>query len=154
MDPSGETPVDPVRPRGMLRIDENLRLPLGELSYVTSRSSGPGGQNVNKVETRVTLLFDVDGSPSLSEEQKARLGERLATRINKEGVMRVVASKHRTQKANRAAARERFADLLAGALKKRRRRRKTRVPKAAKRRRLEDKRHRSELKRRRRSVDD
>ncbi len=137
-----------------MRIDERLDIDDAELSYATSRSSGPGGQNVNKVETRVTLLFPVETSPSLSEEQKARLGERLATRISKEGVLRVVSQKHRTQAANREAARERFAELLRDALAPVRRRRRTRVPKAVREKRLESKRRRARLKRERRVPSD
>ena len=72
----------------MLRLNDQLSLPESELSYRTSRSSGPGGQNVNKVETRVTVLFDVAASPTLSEEQKTRIRERLATRLDKQGVLR------------------------------------------------------------------
>ncbi len=79
-----------------------------ELRFTYSRSSGPGGQNVNRVETRVTLLFDVLGSPSLSEGHKRRIASLLATRINKEGILRVVSQRHRTREANRRAARERF----------------------------------------------
>ncbi len=137
-----------------MRIDERLDIDDAELSYATSRSSGPGGQNVNKVETRVTLLFPIETSPSLSEEQKARLGERLATRISKEGVLRVVSQKHRTQAANREAARERFAELLRDALAPVRRRRRTRVPKAVREKRLESKRRRARLKRERRVPSD
>jgi ribosome-associated protein len=118
-----------------------------ELRFTYSRSSGPGGQYVNRVETRVTLLFDVDGSPSLTDEQKRRIRRRLATRINKEGVLRVVSQRHRTREANRRAAIERFEELLAEALRSRRPRRKTRVPERAKRRRVETKRRRGEVKR-------
>jgi len=85
----------------MVVVSDTLEIPDSELSFVTSRSSGPGGQNVNKVDTRVTLLFDVAQSPSLSEAQRALLLERLPGRINKEGVMRVVSQRHRTQSANR-----------------------------------------------------
>lgn len=138
----------------MLEVNESLALPERELSYRTTRSSGPGGQNVNKVETRVTVLFDVESSPSLSEEQKARVREHLATRIDKAGVLRVVSQKHRTQAANRDAARSRLAGLLADALRERRTRRKTRPPKAVDRRRLDEKRRRGELKRLRRSPID
>jgi ribosome-associated protein len=130
----------------MVRINSGLSIPDGELSFTFSRSGGPGGQNVNKLNTRVTLLFDVAGSPSLSKAQKERILERLSTRISRGGVMRVVSQKHRTQKMNRDAAVERFAELLRGALAQRRRRRKTGVPAASRRRRLEDKRRRSRLK--------
>jgi len=118
-----------------------------ELRFTYSRSSGPGGQYVNRVETRVTLLFDVAGSPSLTDEQKRRIRRRLATRINKEGVLRVVSQRHRTREANRRAAVERFEELLAEALRSRRPRRKTRVPEGAKRRRIVAKRRRGEVKR-------
>ena len=138
----------------MLYVDKDLILPAGELAYRTSRSSGPGGQNVNKVETRVTVLFDIGQSAVLDNEQKARLRERLASRVNKEGILRVVSQKHRTQAANREAARDKLAQLIAQALAKRRKRTKTRPSRAAKRRRLEDKRRRSRLKQRRGRVDD
>jgi len=118
-----------------------------ELRFTYSRSSGPGGQNVNRVETRVTLLFDVFRSPSLSEDQQRRIATRLATRINKEGILRVVSQRHRTREANRRAAAERFEELLTGALRRKRPRRKSRVPRKARRRRLEGKRRRGELKR-------
>ena len=85
----------------MLPVDDQLVLPERELSYRSSRSSGPGGQNVNKVETRVTLLFDISGSAVLDETQKELVRQRLATRINKKGVLRVVSQRHRTQNANR-----------------------------------------------------
>jgi len=119
----------------------------GELQFAYSRSSGPGGQNVNRVETRVTLLFDVDASPGLTDSQKRRIHERLATRINKNGVLRVVSQRFRTREANRRAAVERFEELLAEALRRERPRRKTRVPRAVKRRRIDSKRRRGEIKR-------
>ena len=127
-----------------------MRVTEDELRFTYSRSSGPGGQNVNRVETRVTLLFDVFGSPSLSEEQKRRIASHLATRINKEGILRVISQRHRTREANRRAVTERFEELLTGALRIQRHRRKTRVPRSARRRRLEGKRQRGELKRLRR----
>jgi ribosome-associated protein len=118
-----------------------------ELRFTYSRSSGPGGQHVNRVETRVTLLFDVDGSPSLSETQKLRIRSHLATRINKDGMLRVVSQRHRTREGNRRAAIERFEELLAEALRPRRARRKTRVSAAERRRRVDSKRRRGEVKR-------
>jgi ribosome-associated protein len=131
----------------VLNVNDKLVLPEGELAYRSSRSSGPGGQNVNKVETRVTLLFDVVDSTVLDERQKQTILRKLATRINKEGVLRVVSQKHRTQKGNREAARVKLAELLATALKPRRKRRPTRTPKVSKRRRLEEKKRRAEIKR-------
>jgi len=130
----------------MIHINHELSIPDGEIDLSFSRSSGPGGQNVNKLNTRVPLLFDVARSPSLSEAQRARILDRLATRITREGVLRVVSQKHRTQKMNREAATERFAELLRGALARRRPRRRTGVPAGVKRKRLEDKRRRSRIK--------
>ena len=131
-----------------------MRIPVDDLRFTYSRSGGPGGQHVNRVETRVTLLFDVDASERLSDEQKRVVRRRLATRINKEGAMRVVSQRHRSREANRRAAIERFDELLEEALRPRTPRRKTRVPAATRRRRLEDKRRRGELKRRRRGPGD
>jgi ribosome-associated protein len=135
----------------VIEITPALAIPEEELAFATSRSSGPGGQNVNKVESRVTLLFDLGASPALSDEQKARLRERLAGRINKTGVLRVVAQRHRTQAANREAAVARFAELLREGLAEQAPRRPTRPTAAARRRRAESKRRRAQLKRARRT---
>jgi len=120
-----------------------------ELIFKVSRSSGPGGQNVNKVNTRVTLFFDVANCGNLSDWQKQRILTRLATRADKNGVLRVVSQKFRTQGANRKAAVERLQELLTDALKTRPIRKKSKVSYAAKQRRLEEKRRRSLLKRQR-----
>jgi ribosome-associated protein len=130
----------------MIEITEHLAIPEHELTFTASRSSGPGGQHVNKVSSRVTLLFNVTASPSLSEEQKQRLLIRLATRITKEGVLRVAAQTYRSQKANREVAIARFVALLQDALAPEPWRKKTRVPSAVKQQRLEEKRRRSRLK--------
>jgi len=133
----------------MIEITDDIFIRDDELVFKASRSGGPGGQNVNKLNTRITLLFDVAHSESFSDVQKRRILTRLSTRANKNGVIRVVSQRFRTQKANRTAAVERLRQLLAGALKTRPVRKKTRIPYAAKQRRLEDKRRRSLLKQQR-----
>ena len=133
----------------MIEIIHNISISEDELIFRASRSSGPGGQNVNKVSTRVTLFFDVASCESFSNVQKQRILARLSTRADKNGVIRVTSQKFRTQRANRRAAIERLGELLREALKTRRVRKKTKVPYAAKQRRLEDKKRRSLLKRQR-----
>ncbi len=130
----------------MIRINHRLEIPERELKFTFSRSSGPGGQNVNKVSTKVTLRFDINRTRSLSEEQKSRIKRRLASRISRSGVLRVTAGYHRTQKANREAAVKRFAQLLASALATNPPRKRTVISRAAKERRLKAKRHRSRIK--------
>jgi ribosome-associated protein len=133
----------------MLFINDDLSIPEDELVFKASRSGGPGGQHVNKVSSRVTLYFDLEASPALAAAQKGRIRRRLATRISKSGLLRVISRKHRSQAANRAVALERFAELLRDALKRETPRKKTRVPRAEKRRRLEQKKQRARLKERR-----
>jgi len=129
-----------------INITEKVSIPLNELRFTASRSSGPGGQNVNKVNTRMTLWFDVADSPSLSDRQKELIRNHLPTRINKSGVLRVVSQKHRTQVSNRDEAVKRFASLLGESLQEALPRRKRAVPMAARERRLDEKKHRSRIK--------
>src|SRR5207237_9980476 len=117
-----------------------------EISFVASRSGGPGGQNVNKVSSRVTLSFDVAQSVALSEEQKSIVLKALRTRINRKGVLQIVSQRTRSQDMKRADALERFEDLLRRALTPKRPRIKTRVSAAAKQNRLEMKRKRTAIK--------
>ena len=133
----------------MIVITDDIFICEDELIFKASRSGGPGGQNVNKVNTRITLFFDVANCESFSDVQKRRILSRLSTRADKNGLIRVASQRFRTQKANRRAAVERLQQLLAEALKTRPVRKKTRVPYAAKKRRLEEKRRRSLLKRQR-----
>jgi ribosome-associated protein len=128
---------------------EGVPIPEGELIFKASRSSGPGGQNVNKLNTRVMVLFDVAGSPSLSDQQKQRVLSRLARRIDKEGVLHVAAQKHRSQEANRRAAVERLQQLVQEALQPVPVRRTTKMPVAARERRLQEKKQRSDRKQQR-----
>lgn len=133
----------------MVRVTEDLEIADGEIAFTTSRSSGPGGQNVNKANTRVTLLFDLEESESLSAQQRALLRERLPGRINKDGVLRVVSQRHRTQLANRDAAVERFVELVREALTEAPERVPSAPPDQADEKRLEAKRRRGRLKRER-----
>ena len=137
----------------MIEIRGNILISENELVFKFSRSSGPGGQNVNKVNTRVTLLFDLANSTNLTDIQKKRILKRLAGRTSKDGVIRVVSQRYRTQKANRKAVVERLQELLSSAMETKPIRRKTKVPWSAKRRRLEEKKQRSILKRQRTEPD-
>ncbi|MEE9297075.1 MAG: alternative ribosome rescue aminoacyl-tRNA hydrolase ArfB [Phycisphaerae bacterium] len=135
------------RTTSALALRPGVLIPCSDLRFEFSRSPKPGGQNVNKVNTRVTLRFDIGGCASLTEAQRARIRERLSTRVTTADVLFVTASRHRTQAANRRAATERFVELVAEALKPRKPRTTTRVPAAARARRLEEKKRRSQLKR-------
>ncbi len=136
----------------MIEIVPGLAIPDSELAFAASRSGGPGGQNVNKVATKVTLTFDVAASPSLTDAQRTRILARLATRIGKDGVLRVVSQRHRTQGANRAAALERFVELLRGALAEEAPRVPTRPSRAARQRRVAEKELHARTKQTRRRV--
>ena len=135
--------------RFMLQITKKVLISEEEIAFTASRSSGPGGQHVNKTSTRVTLTFDVVNSPSLTAEQKKLITKRLPTRVSKLGLLRVVSQKTRSQAANKEAALEKFVDLLQYALKRERRRKPTTVSPAAKQKRLDEKKHRGRLKRER-----
>ena len=123
-----------------------------ELRFQASRAGGPGGQNVNKVSTRVTLLLDVEAAAGLSAEHKARSVARLSTRISRHGVLRVVAQRQRAQAANRREAIERLLPLLREALQEEPERIPTRRRRAVQERRLADKHRRADLKRTRRAA--
>jgi ribosome-associated protein len=134
----------------LLYVNAELQVPRTELVFRATRSGGPGGQHVNTSSTRVELWWDVAGSPSVSPDVRARLLVRLASRLDGEGRLRLVAQESRSQLRNREAAMERLRTVLADALKMRKARRKTKVPRGAKEQRLAEKRHRSTRKRERR----
>jgi ribosome-associated protein len=133
----------------MIRIGDGTVIPDECLTFKASRSSGPGGQNVNKVNTQVAVFFDVTKAGTLSEAQKKLILTRLSTRASKQGVIRVVSQRYRTQKANRTAALERLRQLLTEALHKKPVRKKTKPPGWAKQKRLQEKNRRSILKKQR-----
>ncbi|NIO05622.1 MAG: aminoacyl-tRNA hydrolase [Proteobacteria bacterium] len=130
----------------MIEVTKGVSIPEVEVKFTASRSSGPGGQHVNKADSRVTLWFNVASSRSLSPAQKRRILNRLTTRVNKKGVLRVVSQKTRSQAANREVAVERFVDLLRQALRRASARKRTQPPIAVKESRLARKRRRSRLK--------
>jgi len=130
----------------MIEIGEGIFVSEDEFEWRFSRSGGPGGQNVNKVSTRVTLFFDVAGCSALNEAQKRRILTKLRTRADKNGRLRVVSQKHRTQAANRNAAMEKLTGLIRESLIRQKPRKKTRIPYASKQKRLAEKKRRSELK--------
>lgn len=130
-------------------ITSSVTIPASELSFTFSRSSGSGGQHVNKVNSRATLWFDIAASESLTQDQKQLIRQRLAGRINKQGVLRLDADRRRSQGANREDAVSRFASLLRDALHVNKTRRKTKLSQGAKKRRLQAKKHHSRLKKQR-----
>jgi ribosome-associated protein len=137
-----------------LDVSPELRLPLAELDFRATRSGGPGGQHVNKASTRVEVWWDVAASPSLTEDQRARLLSRLAARLDGSGRLRLVSSGSRSQFRNREDVTERLREVVAKALVVPRPRRRTKPTRASKMARVEAKRRRSAVKRDRRTPRD
>jgi len=138
---------------GFLLITPELSIPLAELEYRASRSGGPGGQHVNTSSTRIEVWWDIAASGSVSEEQRARLLTRLASRLDSSGSLRLVSSGSRSQLRNREEATSRLRDIVALALKIPKKRKPTRPTRAAKAARLDDKRRQAAKKRERKPPD-
>lgn len=136
--------------RSGLFVTTTVSIPPGELDARATKSGGPGGQHVNTSSTRVELLWRLNESKAISDEQRARLQQKLAARLDAEGNVRVVASDTRSQRQNRILAEERLADLVRRALAVPKKRRKTAPTRSSIERRLTDKRMHAQRKKDRR----
>lgn len=130
-----------------LVVNESVAIPRSELDVRVSRSSGAGGQHVNKTSSRVEIFWNVSSSRAVSDDERARLLSKLGSKLTTEGSIRVVASDMRSQSRNRELAEERLAELVRRALVIPRKRRPTKPTKASKEARLDEKKRRSSKKR-------
>jgi len=141
-----------VATKGMIHITQTIAIDESEIKQEFIRSSGPGGQNVNKVSTAVQLRFHVANSPSLPDDVRKRLAHLAGRRITEDGELIIHAQRFRTQERNRQDAFDRLVKLIRKASERPKVRRKTKPTLESKRRRLEAKRHRSKAKRMRRPA--
>jgi ribosome-associated protein len=130
----------------MLIVTNQLQVPLREFTFTFSRSSGPGGQNVNKVNSKATLRWNAAGSPSLPDDVRARFFERFGRRLTEQGDMLVVSQRYRDQARNVDDCLEKLRAMLAEIAYPPRRRKPSRPTQASRRRRLQDKRATSDRK--------
>ena len=130
-----------------LKVNESVAIPRSELDVRVSRSSGAGGQHVNKTSSRVEIFWNIRASRALSDEERSRLLDKLSSKLTTEGSIRVVASDMRSQSRNRDLAEERLADLVRRALVIPRKRRPTKPTRASKEARLEEKKRHARKKR-------
>jgi ribosome-associated protein len=134
-------------------VGASVRVPFREIVFRFVRSSGPGGQNVNRVASKAVMRWNVRASPSIAEDVRARFVARFASRITAEGDLLLAGDRHRERERNREDCLERLSRMLASVAAPPRPRRRTRAPRSVAERRLRDKRARAETKRRRRQVD-
>lgn len=137
-----------------IRLSAHLAIPRDELFLKATRSGGPGGQHVNTSSTRIEMTWDVAGSPSLDEPTRAHLLTRLASRLDGQGRLRLVAQSERSQYRNREEVLERFAEILTRALIVPKTRKATKPTKASRTRRLDAKKRRGAIKRDRKPPSD
>jgi len=135
-------------------ISCKIEIPQNELIFKASRSSGPGGQNVNKLNTKVAVNFNISNSGALNAEQKEIILKKLGHRLTKDNILIVESQRFRSQKANRDFAIETLNDIIENALKKAKTRRPTRPTRTAVEKRLRSKKMKSLLKRQRREITD
>ncbi|HEY0811508.1 MAG TPA: alternative ribosome rescue aminoacyl-tRNA hydrolase ArfB [Longimicrobiales bacterium] len=135
-----------------ITVNSDLAIPRAELDYRATRAGGPGGQHVNTSSTKVELLWDVAKSPSITDEQRDLVMQKLRKRIGEDGMLRLTSATSRSQHQNKEDVTERFARMLADALRVPKRRKKTKMPRAVKEARLKAKKNRSRIKQQRGRV--
>ncbi|MFO7652698.1 MAG: alternative ribosome rescue aminoacyl-tRNA hydrolase ArfB [Candidatus Krumholzibacteriia bacterium] len=134
-------------------MNDRVAIPLAEIALVASRSSGPGGQHVNKAETRIQLRWNLLESAVLTDRDRDLAATRLASRLTREGELVLECESHRSQKRNRDECLERLAEIMRAALHRDPPRRKTRPTKASEERRIQEKKRRGQIKRLRKEPD-
>ena len=150
----GQGGGNPARGEGVLRIDARIRIPLGELEWSAAASGGPGGQNVNRVNSKVTLRWPLARTQALPADVRERLRERHARRITAEGELVLTSQRYRSQQRNAEDCLEKLRELLLGVARPPVPRKATRPTRGSVERRLEHKRQRSQAKRERRRIED
>ena len=129
-----------------LVVNHKVVIPITEMDFVSSKSGGPGGQHVNKVNSKVTLRFNVQESSYLTDQQKKRILSVLQSRVSKDGMLQIHSQRYRSQTANREDLVQRMEILLRSALRPQKKRVPTKISKSAKEKRFQEKKHRGKVK--------